>query len=137
MITSQGQTPRIASVPLPMKAKGRSGLKIVVSLPISRAMPRTAVSEPSVTMKGGRSTNAISTPLIRPKTRPGQQCRRGCPAGPQPGISETSSADHGGRREDGADREVDAAGQDHEGHARRKHGVDRGLLRDDREVLRR
>ena len=42
--------------------------------------------------------------------------------------------DHGGRREDGADRQVDAARQDHESHARPKHDVDRGLLQDDREV---
>ena len=110
-----------------MKAKGRSGLKTVVSLPSSRARPRTAVSEPSVTMKGGRRRNAISAPLTSPKTEPGQQRRRDAEQ-PQPGICEASSADHGGRGEDRADRQVDAAGQDDEGHAGGEHGVDRGLL---------
>ena len=61
-------TPKSES--LPMKAKGSSGLNTVVSPPMSRAMPRTAVSEPSVTMKGGSLRKAISTPFRNPKSRP-------------------------------------------------------------------
>ena len=49
-IASQGTPKRL---PLPMNSKGRSALNTVVSPPISRATPRTAVSEPRVTMKGG------------------------------------------------------------------------------------
>ncbi|ESY06808.1 hypothetical protein X753_13025 [Mesorhizobium sp. LNJC399B00] len=50
MMTSQGMP---NSVPLPMKSNGRSELNTVVSWPSRRATPRTAVSDPSVTMKGG------------------------------------------------------------------------------------
>src|SRR5947199_219645 len=46
------------------------GLNTVVSAPSSRARPRTAVSEPSVTMKGGRRRSAISAPLMTPKPSP-------------------------------------------------------------------
>ena len=46
------------------------GLNTVVSAPSSRARPRTAVSEPSVTMKGGSRSSAISAPLTTPKPRP-------------------------------------------------------------------
>lgn len=49
-MTSQGMP---NSEPLPMKSNGRSELNTVVSWPSRRATPRTAVSEPSVTMKGG------------------------------------------------------------------------------------
>ncbi|MGY4374481.1 hypothetical protein ACVWZ3_002120 [Bradyrhizobium sp. i1.3.6] len=56
--------------PLPMKAYGMEGLKTVVSAPSSRARPRTAVREPSVTMKGGRRRSAMSAPLMTPKPRP-------------------------------------------------------------------
>ena len=67
MITSQ-DTPK--SEPLPMKAKGRSELNTVVSLPSRRAMPRTAVNDPSVTMKGGNPIPAINAPLATPNTAP-------------------------------------------------------------------
>ena len=65
--TSHG-TP--STSPLPMNANGRSGLNTVVSLPSSRAMPRTAVSVPSVTMNGGSFMKATIPPLIRPNRRP-------------------------------------------------------------------
>ena len=84
-ITASQGTPKM--LPLPMPAKGRSGLKTVVSAPISRAMPRTAVSEPSVTMKGGRLTQAIKAPLRKPKNRPVSSAA-GMPSSPQPGMSE-------------------------------------------------
>ena len=42
---------------------------------------------------------------------------------------------HRGRGQDGADRQVDAAGEDDEGHACGQHGIDRGLLQNDAEVL--
>ena len=51
MMASHG-TPN--SEPLPMNSNGRSELNTVVSPPSSRATPRTAVSDPNVTMKGGR-----------------------------------------------------------------------------------
>ena len=60
----------MVSEPLPMKAKGIDGLNTVVSAPKRRAKPRTAVSEPSVTIKGGSRKLAISAPLIRPKASP-------------------------------------------------------------------
>ena len=74
-----------------MAAKDRSGLKMVVSLPISRARPRTAVSEPSVTMNGGSPPKATRLPFIRPKNSPVSSAA-GTPSRPQPGISETISA---------------------------------------------
>ena len=88
MIASHGTPNRLA---LPMKANGRSGLKTVVSPPISRAMPRTAVSDPSVTMNGGSPTKAIRAPLRKPKNRPVIR-PAGMPSRPQPGISETITA---------------------------------------------
>src|SRR5689334_12040209 len=64
-------TPGISvSDALPMKAKGIEGLNTVVSAPSRRARPRTAVSEPSVTMKGGSRSSAISAPLMMPKPSP-------------------------------------------------------------------
>ena len=83
-MTSHG-TPN--SVPLPMKAKGSSGLNTVVSSPRRRATPRTAVSDPNVTMNGGRLASAISAPLRSPKPRPTASAA-GTPSMPQSGISE-------------------------------------------------
>ena len=114
--TSQG-TPK--NEPLPMKANGRSALKTVVSLPISRARPRTAVSDPSVTMKGGSRTKAIEQPLTRPKPGPISRAA-GMPSRPKSGISDAISATMADGGEDRADRQVDAAGQDDEGHAGRR-----------------
>ena len=74
-----------------MKANDRSGLNTVVSPPISRARPRTAVSEPKVTMNGGSPTNAISAPLRKPKNRPVISAA-GTPSRPQPAISEQITA---------------------------------------------
>ena len=42
---------------------------------------------------------------------------------------------HRGRGQDRPHRQVDAAGEDDEGHACGEHGVDRGLLKDDAEIL--
>ena len=53
-----------------MPAKDRSELKTVVSLPNSRAKPRTAVSDPSVTMNGGSFNAEINVPLSRPNPAP-------------------------------------------------------------------
>src|SRR5256885_10805449 len=53
---------RSVTEPLPRKAKGSSGLETVVSLPSRRAIPRTAVMDPSVTMKGGRRMEDMSAP---------------------------------------------------------------------------
>ena len=65
-----------------MNANGRSALNTVVSLPSNRASPRTAVSEPSVTMNGGSRRNAISTPLPSPITSPVSSAAR-MPRSPQ------------------------------------------------------
>ena len=88
MIASTGMPARLA---LPMNANGRSGLNTVVSPPISRASPRTAVKEPSVTMNGGRPTKAIRAPLRKPKNRPVISAA-GMPSSPQPAISEQITA---------------------------------------------
>ena len=132
MTTSQG-TPSSGS--LPMKANGRSGLKIVVSWPIRRARPRTAVSEPSVTMNGGSSQKRDQRAVDQAEHQPDQRAPPGCRASPSRGSFEARSAVIADGGEDRADRQVDAAGQDDEGHARREHDVDRGLLRHDRDVL--
>ena len=131
MMTSQGITPKSDS--LPMNANDSCGLKIVVSCPISRAMPRTAVSEPSVTMNGGSLRREISAPLISPKPARPQRDRHGEAA--EARNVDASKAATAGRRQHGAHRQVDTAGQDDEGHARSQHDVDRRLLRDDRQVL--
>ena len=67
---SQEMSPMGVLKLLAIPAKDRSELNTVVSLPNSRARPRTAVSEPSVTMKGGSFRAAISVPLMRPKPAP-------------------------------------------------------------------
>ena len=85
--------------------------------------------------EGRQPQRAISTPLTRPKTRPDSEAGRDAEHAPARDACDTISADHGGRGEDRADRQVDAAGQDDEGHAGGEHDVDRRLLRDDREVL--
>ena len=54
-------------------------------------MPRTAVSEPSVTMNGGSPTNEIRAPFRKPKNRPVSR-PAGMPNRPQPGISEQITA---------------------------------------------
>ena len=81
--TSQG-TPN--SVPLPMKANGSCGLndRRVVRR-AGAPMPRTAVSDPSVTMKGGRRAKAIRTPLTSPRPSPISKAT-GTPSMPQSGI---------------------------------------------------
>src|SRR5262249_24926964 len=66
------------------------GLKTVVSAPSRRARPRTAVSEPSVTMKGGKRSNAIRLPLMTPKTSP-VNTATGNQSDPRSGSLETIS----------------------------------------------
>lgn len=88
MMASQG-TPN--SEPLPMKSNGRSGLNTVVSLPSRRATPRMAVSEPSVTMKGGSFSQAMMAPLRKPQARPAA-IAAGTPSMPRSGTSETMTA---------------------------------------------
>ena len=44
---------------------------------------------------------------------------------------------HAGKRQDGADRQVNAPGQDHEGHAKGDQGVDRNLAHDVQDVVER
>ena len=129
--TSQGRPNR---VPLPMKAKGSCGLNWVVSPPSRRAKPRTAVSDPRVTMKGGSFAKAMSTPLTRPRTEAREQGGRNAEHAPF-GDQGAQDRHHRGGGQDRADRQIDAAGQDDEGHAGREHGVDRGLLHHDRQVL--
>ena len=65
----------------------------------TRAAPRAMLIMPRVAMKGGRRPLVMRSPLS-----------------------------HAGEGEQRPDREVDAAGQDHEGHAQRDHRVDAGLL---------
>src|SRR5450755_2237690 len=65
-------------------------LKTVVSAPKRRAIPRTAVSEPSVTMKGGRRSSAIKAPLMTPNTRPASTAA-GSQSSPRSGNFETIS----------------------------------------------
>ncbi len=66
----------------------------VLSSPSSRAKPRTAVSVPSVTMKGGSLKPAIRPPLIAPQTRPvtSPAGRPSQPSQSEPGSLETTSA---------------------------------------------
>ena len=76
---------------LPIAENARSGLKTVVSPPISRATPRTAVSDPSVTINGGSFPNAISPPLISPNPSPVSSAA-GSPSQPHPSMNDASSA---------------------------------------------
>ncbi len=62
----------------------------MVSAPMRRARPRTAVSEPSVTMKGGRRKSAIKAPFMTPKTRP-VSTAAGSQSSPRSGSFETIS----------------------------------------------
>ncbi|MGY4368991.1 hypothetical protein ACVW1A_005056 [Bradyrhizobium sp. LB1.3] len=57
------------------------------------------------------------------------------PQCPETGEFGDDQPGHRRRRQDGADREIDAAGEDDEGHARGQHGIDRGLLHHDADVL--
>ena len=70
--------------------------------------------------------------VAEPDHKPGQQSRDDAE------IAERlrdQQADDGRGCEDGTDRKIDAAGQDHERHPGAEHCVDRRLLSDDREVL--
>ena len=71
MTESQDTAPMIGTLKLPaIPAKDRSELNTVVSLPKSLAKTLTAVSEPSVTMKGGSFRAEIRLPLSSPKPAP-------------------------------------------------------------------
>ena len=99
----------------------------------SSAAPRAMLIVPSVTMNGGRPPQLISAPLAsphaRPTSEPEQQSDRDRLA-----PLERGSQHDAGERDDGADREVDAAGQDHEGHPDGDDRVDARLLGDVEQV---
>src|ERR1700739_3625531 len=73
-----------------MKANGSSELNTVLSLLNRRARPRTAVSDPNVTIKGGSRRKAISAPLTRPNTNPATR-QASKPRKEKLGTSETIS----------------------------------------------
>ena len=107
----------------------------VWSLPRSRAKPRTAVSVPSVTMKGGSLRSAIKDAVDRSAGEAGEQTRRAGRACPNSGIFETISATMAdAARIEPTERSM-PGGQDDEGHAGGEHDIDRSLLHDDRQVL--
>ena len=91
---------------------------------------------PSVTMKGGSLRRVTSAPLTRPQAMPVRS-----PSGKE--ISTRNAADDGesshhdrGKHHDGADREVDAGGEDDQRLGDAEHADDRHLLQDQREIER-
>ena len=93
---------------------------------------------PSVTMKEGTFHCSTTKPLTKPHKAPtpmqprsasGIETKAGRP------VRHDQRPDHRAQRQHRADREVDAAGQDDEGHARREHRVDADLDEDFQEIF--
>ena len=98
------------------------------------AAPRTISIVPSVTMKGTTRSRVIRTPLTRPQSAPPRRRRRARRRPARRHRSQQQRDHDGGERDDRADGEIDAAGDDDRGHADRRHADDRGLARHELEV---
>ena len=106
-----------------------------VCLPeICAARPRAATSIASVAMKGTSRPYEMSTPLTRPTPMPTTSAVKIMPAGAV-ALRGQRGAPDAGQRDDRADRQVDAAADDHEGHADRDHADRGGLLQDGEDVV--
>ena len=93
---------------------------------------------PSVATKAGTPKRAISVPLMVVDGsadcdggKDGDHGMRGIAA------RDEAPGDNAGNCEDRADGQLDAAGQDHEGHADGEDAVDRDLTQDIRQIARR
>ena len=112
---------------------------MVELLLITRAAPLATLSMPSVTMKEGIFHCSTTKPLIeaaeRADAHAAEERERNGDDERQVLVGHDQRADDRAQRQHRADRKVDAAGQDDEGHARGEHGVDRDLDEDLEKVL--
>ena len=92
------------------------------------AAPRATLIMPSVAMNGGRPPKLTSTPLSNPQAMPTASAAEHRHRQRLAALQQRAEH-HSRQRHDRADREIDAAGNDHERHARRDDGVDARLLR--------
>ena len=95
-------------------------------LVISRPMPRSEVSVASVMMKGGRPILTMPKPWKMPMATPTRSVTRMAIQMREAGIHHHGD-DDGGEADHGADRQVDAAGDDDEGLADRHDRDHRAL----------
>ena len=143
MITGTGTGPIL---PWPHQVKDGSKPEIGPPAANSSAAPRKADMPPSVTTKGGTLSRVIAMPCSQPHSDPDRDRRerRGDPAVADAALSDGEAVlepalgdgrrDQPGEGDQRADRQVDAGGQDHEGHADRKQPGDRHLPHDVEEV---
>ena len=90
---------------------------------------------PSVAMKGGIFSLAMSTPETKPQNAP-KTIAAGTPTHDrQAPVGQQHAGHHRAERHQRADREIDAAGDDDEGAGDRQHAVDRGRLQDADDVV--
>ena len=94
-------------------------------------------------MNGATLSRVISSPLMRPMRTPSAKrdqddlgdVEEHRVADPQvDAVQDQAARDHAAQADDRADRQVDAAGDDDEGHADREEGVERDMLRHQHEV---
>ena len=91
---------------------------------IAWARPRAETSIASVTMNGTSRPYAMSTPLIRPTPMPTSSAVKIMTNAPVR-LGLQGRRPHRRQRDERADRQVDAAADDHEGHPDRDHADDR------------
>ena len=100
---------------------------------IAWARPRAATSIASVAMNGTSRPYAMSTPLTRPAPIPTSSAVMIMPTARS--LGRQRRRPHRRQRDERADRQVDAAADDHEGHADRDHADDRRAQQDVDDVV--
>ena len=101
---------------------------------MNRSSAKKMFSVPSVTMKGGRRSRVMRRPLSGPHATRGRSRGRARAGLVRPTSAESLGHDDRGEDHDGADREVDARGQDDDGLPDRQRPHDHHLLDDQRHV---